>query len=103
MLEVCATFLEVWHLPKKKSASILVTMSTPLEIAISAAGSQAALARVCGCTQRAISWRLREMGGTVRDTWVIPIHQAFGIPVEVLRPDLYQVPAAALTTERTAA
>ncbi len=56
--------------------------------AVERAGSQAALAREIGCTQQAISERIKG-GKPTPSEWVVAIERATGIPRQQLRPDLY--------------
>jgi len=66
---------------------------TPLEQAIFAAGSQAALASAIGVSQQAISYWIKK-GGRVPAEMVLAVERASGISRFMLRPDMFDVPPA---------
>ena len=59
-----------------------------LRSAIDAAGGQSSLAKICGCTQGAISKRLNA-GKALWAEHVLKVEQITGISRHDLRPDLY--------------
>lgn len=60
---------------------------SPIERAIKLAGSQVALAKVCGATQSAVSrWAI---SGKIGPKYVLKIEKAFGISRHLLNPDVY--------------
>lgn len=67
---------------------------TPLERAIKAAGSQAALAKCIGVSQQVISVWTKKEGKPVPAEMVVAIETATGIPRHELRPDLHQAERA---------
>lgn len=80
-------------------ASLMDTAFTPAEAFRESAkivGSQAALARVCGKQQPAISKRLRA-GKPAEPDEVLAIEAATGISRHDLRPDIYPVEDPAFT------
>jgi DNA-binding transcriptional regulator YdaS (Cro superfamily) len=63
---------------------------TPLDAAISAAGSQAALATKVGVKQQTISYWVKK--GQVPAEMALAVERATGVPRHVLRPDLFDAP-----------
>ncbi|API58888.1 hypothetical protein BSL82_05825 [Tardibacter chloracetimidivorans] len=56
--------------------------------ALEAAGSQTALATMCGCTQGNI-WQLLQKGSALPAKYVLKVEAGTGVPRHRLRPDLY--------------
>lgn len=65
------------------------TPSQALKMAVEIAGSQSALGRVLGVTQRAV-WRWVAEGKPLPPQHVLAVEAATGIPKEQLRPDIYR-------------
>lgn len=74
-------------------------MTTPIEKAVSAVGSQSALARAVGVSPQAVQQWVD--AGRVSHKKVVDVARASGVPLHELRPDLYEVAAtpAAATPE----
>jgi DNA-binding transcriptional regulator YdaS (Cro superfamily) len=81
----------------------LMEQPSPLERAVSAAGSQAALAAKIGTTQQNISRMLRSAEHKVAAEYVLPIERATGVSRHDLRPDLYPAEPTPSQTERSVA
>lgn len=64
-------------------------MATPLQLAVSIAGSQSELARRIGVRQMHVWNWLNRSRGKVPGEHVIPIEKATGVSRHALRPDLY--------------
>ena len=64
------------------------TPSQALSAAVQIAGSQSALGRVLGVSQRAV-WRWVSEGKHLPPQHVLAVEAATGIPKEQLRPDIY--------------
>lgn len=66
---------------------------TPFEAfnaALEKAGSQSALARICGCSQTAV-WKMTQTH-RLSVAYVLPVEKATGISRHDLRPDIYPRP-----------
>lgn len=72
-----------------------------LRRAIELAGGQSAFAKICGCTQGAISKRVRT-GKPLAAEHVLPVEAAIGISRHELRPDIYPREEAAAPPPATA-
>ncbi len=66
-----------------------------LRAAVTAAGSQSALADVCGCTQGAVWQMLNKQRPRLSVQYVLKVESALNIPRHMLRPDIYPLAAAA--------
>lgn len=66
-----------------------------LERAITTAGSQTALAHICGCTQGAV-WQMLNKAGKLSVQYVLKVEAATGVPKHELRPDIYPLVDATL-------
>lgn len=62
-----------------------------LKAALNAAGSQTALARICGCTQGAVWQMLNKEVPRLSIPYVLKVEAALGIPRHMLRPDIYPI------------
>lgn len=71
------------------------TSNQALEAAIKEAGSQSALARMIGVTQRAV-WRWLHEQKPLPAEHVLTVEARTGITKELLRPDLYRTDEAAM-------
>jgi DNA-binding transcriptional regulator YdaS (Cro superfamily) len=58
------------------------------DLAITRAGSQSALAKICGCTPGNIN-QLVQKKSDLPAEYVLPVEAATGVPRELLRPDIY--------------
>jgi len=65
---------------------------TPLQRAIEAKGSQAALADAIGVSQQAVSYWLKSAEGRPSAEYAVKIERETGIPRHELRPDLFDPP-----------
>ncbi|WP_084445306.1 transcriptional regulator [Sphingomonas sp. TDK1] len=65
-----------------------LTPSQSLERAVAIAGSQSALARVCGISQAAV-WKWLANGKHLPAEHVLRVEKATGVPRSLLRPDIY--------------
>lgn len=61
-----------------------------LQMAVEIAGSQSALARICGVSQTAV-WKWVQSSKRVPPDYVLRVEAATGISRHVLRPDIYPV------------
>ena len=66
-----------------------------LKAALTAAGSQSALARICGCTQGAVWQMLNRPAPRLSVDYVLKVEAALAIPRHMLRPDIYPLAAKA--------
>ena len=69
------------------------TPNQALKTAVEIAGSQSALGRVLGVTQRAV-WRWVSEGKHLPAQHVLAVEKATGVSKELLRPDLFVQDAA---------
>lgn len=67
------------------------TKNTPLQRAVTLAGSQTALAKLIGVQQAHVWNWLNRSKGKVPGEYVIPIEKATGVSRHELRPDLYPI------------
>ncbi|MGA9659011.1 MAG: YdaS family helix-turn-helix protein [Asticcacaulis sp.] len=68
---------------------------TPFEAltaAMKKAGSQSALARICGCSQTAV-WKMAQSSKRLSTGYVLAVEAATGISRHDLRPDIYPRPS----------
>ena len=65
------------------------TEGNPVRRAVAIAGSQAALAKICGCSQGAISQMLQVEPPKLSAKFVPAVEAATGVPRWDLRPDIY--------------
>lgn len=66
-------------------------ISTGLQKALDAAGSQSRLAEICKLSQPTVWGWLNKGSGTIPAEHVLRIESALGIPRHELRPDIYPV------------
>ena len=64
-------------------------MKTPLDDAITIAGSEQALGRLIGASQQRINYWRRVRKGVVPAEFVLRIEEATGINRDTLRPDIH--------------
>jgi DNA-binding transcriptional regulator YdaS (Cro superfamily) len=66
---------------------------TPFEAlndAVTRAGSQSAIARICGVSQTAV-WKWLQSGKRLPAEYVLPVEAETGVSKHLLRPDIYPV------------
>jgi DNA-binding transcriptional regulator YdaS (Cro superfamily) len=72
-----------------ESRPMATTPEDALKLAVARAGSQVKLAKICGCTQSAISQMLNKPHPRLSHQYVLAVSAALDIPRSALRPDLY--------------
>ncbi|WP_083836124.1 transcriptional regulator [Sphingomonas elodea] len=72
----------------------LLTALAAFDRALHIAGSQSALARICGCTPGAI-YQPRKQGKPLSARFVLKVEAATGVSRHDLRPDFYPMPGEA--------
>jgi DNA-binding transcriptional regulator YdaS (Cro superfamily) len=68
------------------------TPSEALALAVEKAGSQAALARICGVSQPAV-WKWAHSAKRLPPEHVLTVEAATGVSRHALRPDIYPLPS----------
>lgn len=63
-----------------------------LQVAVSRAGSQSALARICGVSQTAV-WKWLQSSKRLPAEQVLVVERETGVPRHLLRPDIYPIEA----------
>jgi DNA-binding transcriptional regulator YdaS (Cro superfamily) len=77
------------------------TPAQALRASVSSAGSQSALARICGVTQAAV-WKWLDGGKHLPAEHVLKVEQHTGVSRYLLRPDIYPAPAVTVSSDLSA-